>query len=199
MLSNLIDVCLGNCLFITQVPLCVQFILAIGKNIQSKSVHCYDGSVFLCIDGQVCGQTQLNPIDPKEDLCRQFSRVLKDFDNATICNGVEDQKYSSLTYCTGAAFQNGYWRSTNCKKIFTSSAEYNSGDINTQSTTAEANRRVNSFKMCSECYTVKRALSRLGSKPQPLTLEDKLHKLKSDYVLARRKLVRKDDKLQVIF
>ena len=161
MLSNRIDVCLGNCLFITQVPLCVQFILAIGKNIQSKSVHCYDGSVFLCIDGQVCGQTQLNPIDPKEDLCRQFSRVLKDFDNATICNGVEDQKYSSLTYCAGAAFQNGYWRSTNCKKIFTSSAEYNSGDINTQSTTAEANRRVNSFKMCYECYTVKRALSRL--------------------------------------
>ena len=52
---------------------------------------------ILCRGGPVTTsrQTQLNPTDPKEDLCRQFSRVLKDFDNATICNGVEDHKYIS--------------------------------------------------------------------------------------------------------
>jgi hypothetical protein len=68
MLPYIIYVCFGTFLFITQVPLCVQFNHTIGKNIQSKSATGYDGSVFLPNDGHVYEQNKLNPIDPKEHL-----------------------------------------------------------------------------------------------------------------------------------
>jgi hypothetical protein len=62
MLPYLIYVCFRTFLFIKQVPICVQFTHTIGKNIQSKSVPCYDGSVFLYIDaGHVYGQNKMNP------------------------------------------------------------------------------------------------------------------------------------------
>lgn len=44
-------------------------------------MHLHEESVFLCIDGKICCQTQLNPIDPKEKLGNKFVRILRDFDN----------------------------------------------------------------------------------------------------------------------
>lgn len=72
-------------------------------------MHIHDGSVFLCIDGQVGCQTQLNLIDPKEMLENRFSRILRDFDNATICKGVLEEKFGGIKYCAGAAFEKEDW------------------------------------------------------------------------------------------
>ncbi|KAK4017178.1 hypothetical protein OUZ56_032129 [Daphnia magna] len=54
-------------------------------------------------------KTQLNLIDPKEMLENRFSRILRDFDNATICKGVLEEKFGGIKYCAGAAFEKEDW------------------------------------------------------------------------------------------
>ncbi|KZS05410.1 Uncharacterized protein APZ42_031419 [Daphnia magna] len=80
--------------------------------------------LFICAVPPHCG-------DPKEMLENRFSRILRDFDNATICKGVLEEKFGGIKYCAGALFEK-----EDCMR----------------STAEETNCRVIARKTYPECY-----------------------------------------------
>jgi len=163
-----------------QVPLCVKFQLVPGKSIESKSVHLKEKSVFLSINSQILGETALVADHDSETFDQQFMRIVHDFDQALICRGVKEDKYSNIALCAGAVKQNdGTWRSSRCKAIFS----------------ADNKRKAPSC--CPDCYTSSRALGRLASKPPPRSCQEKLEELKLNYRSAQMKLVRNERKIKV--
>lgn len=139
-----------------------------------RSLHLRDGSVFLCLDNRVLCSAALTPDNEKEPLTQQFTRILQDFHTAKICPGVDADKYPYVKFCAGSVLEDGVWRSAHCISICSEE-----------------------MPSCSECYTVKRALGRLNSKPQPVPMEEKLSKLKHDYRMAQQKMDRSGEPIKV--
>lgn len=137
-------------------------------------MHLRDASVFLCLDNRVLYSAALNPDNEKEPLTQQLSRIIHDFNSAKICRGVGADKYPNVKFCAGSVLENDVWRSVHCKSIYSEE-----------------------ISCCSECYTVKRALGRLNSKPQPISMEEKLSKLKHEYRMAQQKMDRNGEKMKV--
>jgi len=163
-----------------QVSLCVKFQLVPGKSIESKSIHLKDKSVFLSINSQILGEAALITDHGNETFDQQFMRIVHDFDQALICRGVKEDKYSQITLCAGAVKQNdGTWRSNRCKAIF-----------------SPDNKR-KAPACCPDCYISSRALGRLASKLPPRSYQEKLEELRVNYRAAQQKLVRNERKIKV--
>lgn len=151
----------------------MQLQLVTGKDVKSKTVHIEGDAVQLSLDGKLLGSSTLKP-DDGETLNQQFSRIVKDFDEARVCPGVNDERFVNIKFCAAGILSGETWRSTHCSTIFS-----------------------NEKTCCDECYFLKRALGRLRSKPVPLTVEEKLEKKRFEYRMAQQKAGRKNDKLKV--
>jgi len=149
-----------------------------GNAVRTRSVHVANDSAVLCLDSKVIGKTDLKSEEEPTTVCDKMRKILHDFDAARVCSGVQNPKYSSLKSCAGGINDKGEWRSTDCQHI------------------------VNDSKgkpICTSCYTLKRALGRLISRPVPLTLEEKLLTLREKHKLVTQDLNRKGNKIAVNF
>ncbi|KAI9558412.1 hypothetical protein GHT06_015194 [Daphnia sinensis] len=143
------------------VPLCVQFELIPGETTESKSVHLKDG---------------------------------QNFDEAHKCHGIREGRFANIKFCTGAVLQDDTWRSTNCKTFFDVKNK-NFYDPSSHSLPEDVLKWVQKTieigtPVCSECCTIRRALVKKVTQPNPISEKEKLTKLRADYRLAQQKLVR---------
>lgn len=128
---------------------------------------------------------------------------MKDFDQAHICQGIREKKFANIKFFAGAVLEDDTWRSCHCKTIFDGNNE-NPFDASTHSLAEDVLRGVQKTieigtPRCSECYTMRRALIRLVTQPDPISDREKLTKLRADYRLAQQKLVRNKETLTVSF
>ncbi|KAI9552553.1 hypothetical protein GHT06_020407 [Daphnia sinensis] len=179
---------------INDIPLWVQFELIPGETTQSKSVHLKDGQVFLSYNSKVLYTTFLNQEQNDETLCQQLARVIKNFDEAHKCHGIREGKFANIKFCTGAVLQDDTWRSANCKTFFDVNNK-NFYDPSSHSLPEDVLKWVQKTieigtPVCSECCTIRRALVKKVTQPNPISEKEKLTKLRADYRLAQQKIVR---------